>query len=144
MRDEVTTLTASGMIPQGRTGPPPELIQIRPVPTRATTDIGPRRAGLFVVAFRSIAVSLDDDRLPVMHQPIDHGGGQGVVHVEDLAPVAEGTIRGDHDRSGLVAGGDDLEHQVRTAFVDGQIAQFIEEEQGRVGRRPSRLFPACR
>ena len=42
--------------------------------------------------FHAIAVSSNDERLPVMHQPIDHGGRQCVVHVEDLAPVTEDAI----------------------------------------------------
>ena len=76
-----------------------------------------------VVGFvlRAIAVSLDHDRLPVMHQPVDHGGGQGVVHVEDRAPIPEGAIRRDDDRAAFIPGGDDLEQEVRTALVDGQI-----------------------
>lgn len=65
-----------------------------------------------VITIRAKAVALDDHRLPMMHQSIDHGGGQSVIDVEDPAPVTEGTIRGDHDRSGLVAGRDDLKQQV--------------------------------
>ncbi len=49
-------------------------------------------------------------------------------------------VRSDHDRSRLVAGRDDLEHEVRTAFVDGQIAQLIEEEQRRVYISPEGFF----
>jgi len=67
----------------------------------------------------------------VMHQPVDHGGGQRVIDVERLAPVPEFTIRRDEDRSGFVTGSDDLEHQVCTAFVDGKISQLIEEEKVR-------------
>ena len=87
-----------------------------------------------VITFRAKAVTLDDHRLPMMHQPIDHGGGQSVIDVEDPAPVTEGTIRGDHDRSGLVAGRDDLKQQVGTAFVDGQIAQLIQDHEVEAGQ----------
>jgi len=44
------------------------------------------------LVFHAIGVSSNDDRLPVMHQPVDHGGGQGVVDVEDRAPVAQGPV----------------------------------------------------
>jgi hypothetical protein len=50
------------------------------------------RIGIFV--FHPIAVSLNHQRLPVMHQPVDQGRGQGVVHVEQGAPFPEGSIRG--------------------------------------------------
>jgi hypothetical protein len=35
------------------------------------------------------AGSLDDDRLPVMHQPVDQGRCQGVVRIKDGAPFPE-------------------------------------------------------
>ena len=92
---------------------------LRSAPARATCIR--RKAGqaellcVVSIVFRPIAGSLNDVRLPVMHQPIDHGGGEGVVDVEDLAPVAESSVRGQHDRSGLVTGGNDLKQQVCSA-----------------------------
>ena len=62
----------------------------------------------------------------MMHQPIDQGCGQGVVRIQQGAPFPEGTIRGDHDRSGFITGRHHLEQQVGPALVDGQIAQLIE------------------
>ena len=63
-----------------------------------------------------------------MHQPVDQGRCQGVVHVKEFAPFPKGTIRGDHDRSNFITGGDNLEQQIGPALVDGPIAQLIEEE----------------
>jgi len=64
----------------------------------------------------------------MMHQPVDHGRGQGVVHVEKFALFPEGSIRGDPDRSNFITGGDNLEQQIGPALVDGQIAQLTEEK----------------
>ena len=83
------------------------------------------RIGIFVSHAKT--VSLNNDRLPVMHQPVDQGRCQGVVHIKEFAPFPEGTIRGDHDRSNFITGGDNLEQQIGPALVDGQIAQLIEE-----------------
>ena len=44
--------------------------------------------GRFV--FHAIAVSFDNQCLPVMHQPVDQGRGQGVVHIKEGAPFPEG------------------------------------------------------
>jgi hypothetical protein len=63
-----------------------------------------------------------------MHQPVDQGCGQGVVHIELGAPLPEGSIRSQHDRSDFMTGGDTLEQRMRSALVDGQIVQLIEEE----------------
>jgi hypothetical protein len=64
-----------------------------------------------------------------MHQPVDQGCGQGVVHIKEFAPFPEGSIRGDHDRSNFITGSDNLEQQIGPGFVDGQIARPIEEEK---------------
>ncbi len=84
------------------------------------------RIGSFV--FHAKTVSLNNDPLPVMHQPVDQGRCQGVVHVKEFAPFPEGTIRGEHDRSSFMTGGDNLEQQIGPALVDGEIAQLIEEK----------------
>ena len=50
------------------------------------------RLGFFVS--HPIAVSFNNNRLPVMHQSIDQGRGQGVVRVTQGAPFPERSIRG--------------------------------------------------
>src|ERR1700722_9163074 len=85
------------------------------------------RFGIFVS--HPIAVSLNDDRLSVMHQPVDQGRCQSVVHIKQGAPFPEGSIRGKHDRSGFITGRNHLEQQIGPALVDRQIAQLIEEEK---------------
>jgi hypothetical protein len=50
------------------------------------------RVGIFVSHPK--APPLNDDRLPVMHQPVDQGCCQCVVHIEQGAPFPEGSIRG--------------------------------------------------
>ena len=72
---------------------------------------------------------MDQDRLPVMHQPVDHGSRESIIDVEDLAPLFEDSVRRDNDRSSLISGCHDLEHQVRTAFVNRKIPQLIEKKK---------------
>jgi hypothetical protein len=61
-----------------------------------------------------------------MHQPIDQGGREGVVDIEDGAPVLESAVGRDDDRAGFIAGSNHLEQQIRTALVHGQISQRID------------------
>ena len=75
-----------------------------------------------------IAFALDEDGFGVMEQPIEQCRGEGAVVVEDLGPVLVGAIGGDDDGAALVALADDLEEQVGAVFVDGQIAQFVDEQ----------------
>ncbi len=63
-----------------------------------------------------------------MRQPVDQGRGQGVVDIRQTAPFPEGSIRGEHDRSGFITDGNHLEQQIGPALVDGQITQLIEKE----------------
>ena len=76
------------------------------------------RIGTFV--FHAKTISLNNDPFPVMHQPVDQGRGQGVVHIKEFAPFPEGSIRGDHDRSNFIAGGDNLEQQIGPALSMGR------------------------
>ena len=78
-----------------------------------------------------------------MHQPVDQGRCQGVVHVKEFAPFPEGTIRGDHDRSNFITGGDNLEKLIGSALVDGQIVQLIEEENETAIANVSRISGRC-
>ena len=88
------------------------------------------RAGrIEIFIYHLITLSLNDDRLPVMHQPIDQDRCQCVVHIKQGAPFPEGSIRGQHDRSGFITGSDHLEQQIGPALVDEQIAQLIEKEK---------------
>ena len=85
----------------GRAGLPSSLTVCRGDP-KGKQSLAQEAAGaglLGRLVFHAIAVSSDDDRLPVMHQPVDHGAGQGVVHVEDRAPLPEGLVRRDDDRA---------------------------------------------
>ena len=71
---------------------------------------------------------MDKNRLPVMHQLIDHGGREGIIDVEDLAPFFEHAVGRYHNRTGFISGCHDLEHQVCNALANRKLPQFIEEE----------------
>src|SRR5208337_2346014 len=80
----------------------------------ATSSAG---VGRVVFVFHAIAVSFDNEWLPVMHQPVDQGRGQGVVHIKEGAPFPESAIGRQDNRSGFVTGSNHLEQQVGPALV---------------------------
>jgi hypothetical protein len=59
---------------------------------------------------------------------VDHGRGDDVVG-EGLAPAPEGQIAGDHDRADLVAGGDELEEQIRGVLIEGDVTDLVDDDQ---------------
>ena len=75
-----------------------------------------------------IAVAFDDDGLCVMQKSIQQSGCHGGVTGEDSGPVFEGDVGGNDDRAALVAFGDNLKEQLCTAFVQGEVAQFVNEQ----------------
>ena len=85
-------------------------------------------SGLDLV-FHAIAGAFDDDRLGMMEEPIQHGGGQRGVVVEDAGPLFERFVSGQHDGTALVALADNLEEQVGAMLVDGQVADLIQNQQ---------------
>jgi hypothetical protein len=96
-------------------------------------SIGPGRFSAFDAVFHAVAGAFEHDGVAVVEQAVEHGGGDGGVAVEDAGPLLEGFVGGQDDGAALVAGADDLEEQVGSALVDGQVADFVEDEQGRVG-----------
>ena len=82
---------------------------------------GPGRSGRFGLAgggrpprsrSRSrLAIALEREDCGVVHEPVDHGGGDDLV-AEDLAPGRDGLVAGDDQVRAPVAAGDEREHQV--------------------------------
>lgn len=68
-----------------------------------------------------------------MQQAVQDGRRQGAVVVKNLRPVLEGAVRGDQRRALLIAQADDLKEQVGAGLVNGEVAEFIEDEQGGLG-----------
>ena len=62
----------------------------------------------------------------MVEQPVEDGGSQGGVVVEDFGPFSVDAIGRDDGRAAFVALADDLEQQVGAGFVDGQISEFVE------------------
>ena len=69
----------------------------------------------------------------MMEEAVEDGGGDGGVTVEDGGPLLEGFVCGEDDGTAFVAGTNDLEQKVGSALVDGQVADFVEDENGRSG-----------
>lgn len=64
----------------------------------------------------------------MVDEPVDHGGCDDVVG-EDLAPPAEGHVRGDEDRALFVAGHDELKQQVRGVVIEGDLANLVDDDE---------------
>jgi hypothetical protein len=78
--------------------------------------------------FHAITGAFNDHRLGMMKEAVEQGGGEGTVIVEDLGPLFESAIRGNDKRAAFIASTDDLEEQVHAVFIDGEIAQFIQDQ----------------
>ena len=64
----------------------------------------------------------------MVKETIEDGGGDGAIAVEDGRPLFKGFVGGDDDRSAFVALTDDLEEQVGSALIDGQVADLIQNQ----------------
>ena len=59
------------------------------------------------------------------------GGHLGVA--EDARPFAEGEIGGDDDRGAFVEPADEMEQELAAGLGEGQIAEFIEDDEVHAG-----------
>ena len=68
--------------------------------------------GGFATFFEPVTVAADVDDGGPVQQPVQRGASHNGIAGEDVRPIAEGFIAGQHDRGTvLVAVGDDLEEQ---------------------------------
>ena len=80
---------------------------------------------------QKLMTSSQEQLRQMVEEAVEDCRGERAVIVENLWPVFEGPIGSDDDRASLIALRDDLEEKIGPMLVDGQIAQFIEEEHGR-------------
>src|SRR3954453_4788350 len=88
--------------------------------------------GAFAGFLEPVGFAFDGDDLGVVDEPVDQRDDAGGIG-ENLAPLGKGAVGGDHRASGLVAAGDQFEHQVGMAVGVGEVADFIDHQQLRPG-----------
>src|SRR6201982_4221630 len=66
-----------------------------------------------------------------MKKAIEDSGGNGGVAVEDRGPLFEGFVGGDDDGTAFVSLADDLEKQVGSALIYGQVPDLVQNKQCR-------------
>jgi hypothetical protein len=96
------------------------------------------------LVFHPEALAFDDDRVGMMQQPIEDCRGQGAVMVEDRGPLLKSTVGGNDERPLFIAQADHLEEQVGARLVNGELAEFVEDEERGFGVFfEFRFEPAC-
>ena len=64
----------------------------------------------------------------MVHDAVDHGRGDDLV-AEDVAPAGEGQVRGQDQRGVFVAAGNQLDEQVGGVLFEGDVSDFVGDEQ---------------
>ena len=83
----------------------------------------------FDTVFHSVAGTFNYNRFGVVKKVIEDGGGNGAIAVEDRRPLFEGFVGGDDDGTAFVSLADDLEKQVGSALIYGQVADFVQNQE---------------
>src|SRR5690242_9624650 len=73
-----------------------------------------------------VASDVDGDRV-VKHAVEDRGGDDPVA--KHVAPAAEALVAGQDHRATLVAPADELEEEIGSGAVDGQVADLVDDEE---------------
>ncbi len=90
-----------------------------------------RRSGAALgidAVFHAVAFPVDNDGFSVMEDAVEDRGGESAVVVEDGRPVFVGFVGGQHDGAAFVPLADYLEEQIGTALVDGQVSEFVHQQ----------------
>ena len=81
------------------------------------------------VLVHAVVSALDLNHGGVVQEPVEPRGGHDRV-AQHGASLGEALVRGEDHCTLLVAGADELEEQVRTLRVDGDIADLVDDGQG--------------
>ena len=84
-------------------------------------------------AFETPAVVAGFNDVTVMGQAIEQCGRHLGVR-EDARPFTEGEVGGDDDRGALVEAADEVEQELAAGLGEGQIAEFIEDDEVHAGQ----------
>ena len=76
-----------------------------------------------------------------MEQAIEDGGRDGGVF-EDVAPVGDPPVGGEHDAAVFVAAADDLEQVARGLAGHRQISKLVNDQNGRSGPESHGVRPS--
>lgn len=79
--------------------------------------------------FHAITFSFNNHSLSMVEQPVKQRRCQRAVIIEDFRPFLKHTVGCDHKGTLFISLADDLEEQIRPVFIDGQVTQFIQDNQ---------------
>src|SRR6266705_2188512 len=92
-----------------------------------------RLALALLALFEAIAVAVHFEDMDVVGEPIEQRAGQP-LGPEHAGPLVERQIAGDEGGAALVTLAEDLEQELRAGRRQGDIAEFVDDQQ-RVGRQ---------
>jgi len=64
----------------------------------------------------------------MMQDPVKDGGGDDRI-AKDLIPLAEASVGGQDQCPPFIASGYELEEQMRSMAIDGDIADFVNDQK---------------
>ena len=76
----------------------------------------------------AVAIPPDVDDVTVMHEPVDERAGHDVVP-EDLAPLLEALVAGEHGGCSLVAAAHQVKEEHRPGAADREVANLVDDEE---------------
>jgi len=81
------------------------------------------------LVFHPVAGAFDDDGFGVVEESVQNGRGDSAVVVENGGPLLEGFVGRQNDGTSFVALADDLKEMVSVVLVNGQVTDFIEDQE---------------
>ena len=76
----------------------------------------------------SVAGAFEGEDVGVVDDAVDHCSSDGLI-AEDGSPAAEGQVAGEDQGGVFVARRHELEEQVRSVLFEGQVADFVDDDQ---------------
>ena len=89
--------------------------------------------GVDAAVAEPVAGAFQGEDVGVVNDAVDHRGGDCLV-AEHATPARERKVRGEDQRGVFIARRDELEDEVRSVLLEGQVADFVDDDQS--GNKP--------
>jgi hypothetical protein len=100
------------------------------VPSNQLRCLGRASSLWFNAILHAVTFPLDNDSFGMVKHAIQDCRGERAVVIEDGRPMLENLVGGEHDGAALVTLADDLEEQIGAMLVNGDVAKFVNDQDG--------------
>ena len=83
----------------------------------------------FDAVFHAVTFAFNDRKIGMMKEAVEESGGKGGIVIKDGGPLFKRLVGGQKRGAIFIALAKDLEKEIGALFINGQITEFVNDQQ---------------